>query len=293
MAIYKQNTTDTVFATFATAPDATPTILAVNSAGTTDTTITFGTVTGSNSNRTYKSLMTIDAATPVGAKDLQWTAVFSGTTHERYGDFYVTTQLLEDLAGVGTGNFEVTINVKDQLSNNVADVSITIHNAADDDSPIYGPLLTATDGNTSEFMLADATYTVRGSKAGFSMSPTAITVTATATKNVTGTVQVIPNPSDSSVCRLFIFPIYLDNTDVKNLSIFAWTKDKLSKTNGEFIINKKNRFVYNSATTPDSYYYDAIQGETIIINSPELGIDEEEIDVPALATKDLADLIDE
>jgi hypothetical protein len=292
MAIYKQNTTDTVFATFATAPDATPTILAVNSAGTTDTTITFGTVTGSNSNRTYKSLMTIDAATPVGAKDLQWTAVFSGTTHERYGDFYVTTQLLEDLAGVGTGNFEVTINVKDQLANNVQGVQITIHNEADDDTPLYGPLTTDASGNAATFFL-DGNFTARGSKAGFNMSPTAISVTGTSTKNVTGTTNVIPNPASIEVCRLFIFPIHLDATDVKNLTIYARTKDALSKTNGEFIMKKQNRFIYNPSTTPDSYYYDAIRGETVLITSEALGLDNEEVDVPAQATKDLSDLIDE
>jgi hypothetical protein len=290
---YKQNTTDTVFATFSTAPDATPTLIALNSAGATDATITFGTVTGSNNNLTYSSLMTIDAATPVGAKDLKWSAVFSGTTHERFASFYVTTQLLEDLAGVGTGNFEVTVNVKDQFANNVQGVQVTVHNAADDDDPLYGPLTTDASGDAVLFMLSAASYTVRGSKAGFSMSPTAITVTGTSTKNVTGTTNVIPNPVAASVCRLFIYPVNLDNTDVKNLVIYAQTKELLSKSDGEFITNKQRKFTYNSSTTPDSYYYDAIQGETILITSLVLGLDKVEVDVPALSQKDLADLIDE
>jgi hypothetical protein len=110
---------------------------------------------------------------------------------------------------------------------------------------------------------------------------------------VTGTTNVIPNPASLDVCRLFFFPVHLDSTDVKPLVVYAQTKEALSKTNGEFITNIRRKFTYNSATTPDSYYYDAIRGETILVTSAVLGWDQVEVDVPDLATKDLADLIDE
>jgi hypothetical protein len=290
---FNQGDTAVVNATFDTVPDATPTVLARKADGTTDATITFGTVTGSNGNRTYSSLMTIDGATTVGHKNVVFTATITGTVNERFGYFRVDTQQLSDLAGIGTGNYEVTINVK-AGGNNIEGVQVTIHNSNDDDTPIYGPLTTGVDGNAGLFML-DGNFTVRGSKSGFLMTPQAITVTGTGTKNVTGTIQTITPPSDPDLCRLVLFVTKLNKEDAKNLKIEAWTKEKLSKTDGIFITNKikRQKFTYDSGTTPDSYYYDAIQGEKIIINSPELGIDEKEIDVPAQATKDLADLIDE
>lgn len=188
----------------------------------------------------------------------------------------------------GTGVYTVTINVQAD-SSDVADASITVHNSSNDDSPFSGVLVTDTNGN-AVFSLDIGTYYVRTRKAAYTFSDTQIVVSASSTKNVTGTANAIGTPADAELCRLYIYPITLDNQDVANLKIHIKSDSVLTKVNGEFISNTSSEFTYDDGTTPDSYYFDALQTAVVHIKCIELGLDHD-ITVPAEDSKDLDDLI--
>jgi hypothetical protein len=190
--------------------------------------------------------------------------------------------------GLGTGQYTATINVK-VASVNVADAKVTIHNASNDDDPHYGPVTTDINGN-AVFTIEGNVY-VRVSKVGYSFTATAKNITSTATYNVTGTAASITPPSDPDLCRLVLFPITLDNLDIADLVIHISSEENLTKVNGEFIKHAKDTFTINTATDPDSYYYDAVQGAVVHIWCADLGIDQNYITVPALSTVDLDTLI--
>jgi hypothetical protein len=191
--------------------------------------------------------------------------------------------------GLGTGQYTATINVKDDVPANVSGAKVTVHNASNDDTPFYGPVTTDANGN-AVFTIEGNVY-VRVSKAGYNFAPTAKNITASDTYNITGTVLTITPPSDPDLCRLCIYPITLDNQDVTGLKIEISSKDGFTKINGEFIKNSTLEFTYDDTTTPDSYYFDAVQGATVNIACGDLWTGNQEIFVPSEATKDLKDLI--
>lgn len=189
--------------------------------------------------------------------------------------------------GLGTGQYTATINVKVD-SVNVQGATVTIHNASNDDDPWYGPVTTDLNGN-AVFTIEGNVY-VRVSKAAYNFTATAKNITASGTYNVTGTANVITPPSDPDLCRLYLFPITLDNQDVADLVIHISSKENLTKVNGEFVKNAKDTFTIDTGTDPDSYYYDAVQTALVHIVCVELGIDKA-VTVPAESTKDLDTLI--
>jgi len=195
----------------------------------------------------------------------------------------------EPAAG-GSGLYNITINVK-AASVNVQAVTVSIHNAANDDTPYY--LTTATDasGNTGVYSLDAGSYTVRASKAGYTFANTAITVSATGTKNVTGTADTVSSPASPDLCRVRCYPINLDNTDVASLVIEVGTAGEINLLGDtHYITNTEDVFTLDTATTPDSYYFDAVQGSVINIYNELLGFNHE-VTVPAATNVDLATLI--
>jgi hypothetical protein len=188
----------------------------------------------------------------------------------------------------GAGAYNAEINVKDDSLNNVTNAKITIHNSSDDDTPVIATGITDTLGNVT--LNIDGSVYVRVSKVGFNFTSTNINVTASGTYNVSGTVITYLQPADPDLCRLFVYPITLDNQDVTDIKINISSKDGLTKVNGEFIKNASLEFTYDNTTTPDSYYFDAVQGTTVHINCDLLGIDHE-VTVPVESTKDLNDLV--
>lgn len=190
---------------------------------------------------------------------------------------------------VGSGAKAITFNIKDGSANNLEGVNVCVHNAANDESPEYACGQTDTDGNAPEFNLDAATYSVRLTKAGAIVSETeTVVITADATVNLTVVAQTVSNPTDPDVCRLRIYPITLGNADITDIatSIKISSKEALMIVEDQVISNTSSTFTYDSSTTPDSYYFDAVRTATVNITCDVLGIDAD-VDVPDLAAKRL------
>jgi len=246
---------------------------------------------------------TTGAAATIGAYQIKYSAVVDGVTRYAYDQYDISVNSVDDVhsntqtiitnLNVSSGARAVVFNVKDGGANPVEGVKLSVHNALNDDSPIYGQLVTDGLGDTATINLDDATYKVRVSKAAAIISSveTAV-VAASGTKNLTVTPTTINNPADPDLCRLYLFPITLGNADITDLatSLTISGRDALTKVNGEFVKNAEMTFTYDSTTTPDSYYFDAVQGALVHITCIPLGIDHD-VTVPAEAVKDLNDLI--
>jgi hypothetical protein len=171
---------------------------------------------------------------------------------------------------------------------------VTIHNESDDDSPFYSALDTDLNGNTGAFSLDNGTYYVRASKAGYVFVNSTITVaSASATFNITGTTTTITAPSDPTLCKLYFFPKTLSNAEITSLECtITSSAPTWVKSNDQLISKDTGTFTYDSSTTPDSFYFNIIQGVTAYVKCKTLGISEE-ITIPAETTKNLYDLLEE
>lgn len=224
----------------------------------------------------------------VGAYQVRYTAVLSGTTRYDYDEYNISVYNVDDIAALGDGVYNATINVKDDVPQNVADAYVSIHNSNDDDAIIASG---RTDAQGNVTLNISGNIYVRVEKAGFNFTATAKNITASATYNVTGTRALsIQNPSDADLCRLFLFPLTLDGQDVTSLTITISSKEALTKVNGEFIKNASDTFTYDNTTDPDSYYFDAVQGSVVHVTADLLGIDND-VTVPAETTQNLYELI--
>jgi hypothetical protein len=191
--------------------------------------------------------------------------------------------------GAGSGAYNATVNVKDDSAIDVPNAFVTIHNASDDDAPVIANGTTDNSGNV--ILAIDGNVYIRVRKAGFNFTSTAKNITATGTYNVTGTAIAATNPSDPDVCRLRLYPITLGNADITDLAdeIIISSQGSLTKINDQYIKNTELSFTYDSGTTPDSYYFDAVRLSTCHITCAALGLDHD-ITVPDEATKNISDL---
>jgi hypothetical protein len=309
---FNRNEAVRFFVTMDTAPTGTPTItIEKNGASILAATA----MTQGLSNLEWYYDYTIDGAAAVGAYQVRYTAVIDGVTRYVPEAYNVSINNADDLAtdiaavptveeidtelsdnhtsgawgSGGGGAYNATINVKDQDTNNVANAVVTIHNSNDDD-PIIAAGTTDAQGDVT--LNIEGNVYVRVSKVGFTFDSTAKNITASATYNVTGTAISYSEPASVDLCRLFLYPVTLGGADITDLAttFYISSQGKLTKVDGAFIENTTLNFTYNDATTPDSYYFDAVQGSTVFIKCKALGITAE-ITVPALATQDLYDLI--
>jgi hypothetical protein len=231
------------------------------------------------------------------AHQIEYSATVGGDDVTGFQDYDVSSTSLEELAenlNVTRGLFSITINVKDDVSGDpIENVKVNIRNSANDDDPRYGTLITDSLGNTVIANLdgEPTTYTVRLAKPGGIVSKNEeIIVSASGTKNLTVTAFSITEPTDAELCRIYLYPITLDNLNITDLKITISTKEALTKVNGEYIKNSKADFNYDAGTDPHSYYFDAVQGSTIDLFSNEIGLNHT-ITVPAESTYDLSNLI--
>ncbi len=238
---------------------------------------------------------TTDAAALAGAYQVKYSATVDGVARSAFDHYNVTVSGMDDIQSSvdiltgGAGAYNVTIHCKDSSNADIAGAKISVHNSGNDDSPLIATGTTDTSGNATVNLDA-GTYTVRAYKAGQVFANITPTISASGSEEMTGVGVIITPPSDPELCRLHLFPITLDNQDVTGLTINITSAEKLTKVNGEFIKNGVGTFTYDSATTPDSYYFDAVQGTVARVTCDELGLDHE-VTVPAESTKDLSGLV--
>lgn len=187
--------------------------------------------------------------------------------------------------GLGTGQYIATINVQ-AGGTDVADAKVTVHNASNDDNPVYGPVSTDIDGN-AVFTIEGNVY-IRVSKAGYLFTATAKNIIASATYNVTGTALTIDPPGDPELCTLYLYSKTLENVTVTDLVVDIKSKEKLTKVDGQYLEHAEDTFTYDSET--ESYQYDAIQGAVVWITCEAIGLNQK-ITVPATSTANLDTLI--
>jgi hypothetical protein len=300
------------------APTGTPTVAIYRDADPTPVEVlaaTSMTVKAGTSNLIWEYVYTTGASATVGSHNIEYSAVIDGVTRFAYEPYYQSINnidsLADDIAAVptvgeidtelsgthgagswlsgtaGTGAYNATIHVQDQNTNDVADAHVTIHNATDDDTPVIADGYTDANGDVT--LNIEGNIYVRVSKAGFTYTSTTKNITSSATYTVSGTVDSVSNPIDPDVCRLRIFPITLGNADITDLatSLKISSKGRLTKISGQFISNDTLTWTYDSSTTPDSYYFDAVRLAGVRIECDELGIDADVL-VPDAATYDIS-----
>lgn len=191
----------------------------------------------------------------------------------------------------GTGAYSVIFNVKDGSAVAQVGAYVTVHNSNDDDSPLLA-WDTATDANgDTDTLNIDGAVKVRVSAANFTYTTSSHTISASGTINLVGVASTVSNPTDPDVCRLRLYPITLGNADITDLatSIKIHSQESLTKVSGQYIKNTEATFTYDSATAPDSYYFDAVRGSTVHLTCDVLGLDHD-LTVPDEATKDISAL---
>lgn len=193
--------------------------------------------------------------------------------------------------GIGTGAYEITIRTIDQSTDRVADAVVTVHNAVNDDA-LINKGATNSEGEITFNLAGETTYYIRVKKNGFAFTSQTVAVELESTTfTLAGTVMTYSEPAEEDLCRLFLYPVTLDGADITDLTINIFSADDFAKTAGGFFIsNVQLPFIYNAATTPDSYYFDAIQGSVVKISSDDLGM-AATITVPATANANLDTLI--
>ncbi|MFC1856183.1 hypothetical protein ACFL2A_06550, partial [Thermodesulfobacteriota bacterium] len=298
-------------------PTGTPTV-AVEQNGTSILAATNMTVVSGTNNLIWYYDYTTDSAAVIGAYQVKYSAVIDGVTRYAYEHYDVSLKSVDDVdsavsavptvveidaqlttfhgsgawtdSGVGAGAYNATIHVQDGGLNDVSDAYVTVHNAADADTPIIAS--GTTDANGKVILNIDGNVYIRASKAGFNFTSTAHNIASSATYSVSGTVISYSAPTDPELCRLYIYPITLDNASIVDLaaSLTITSRDVLTKVNGEFVKNASMSFTYDATTTPDSYYFDALQGANVQITCDPLGIDHDLL-VPLEVSKDLNDLV--
>jgi len=194
--------------------------------------------------------------------------------------------------GAGSGLNNITVHCKDGSAVDIPGVKVTVHNTANDDTPVIAVQTSDANGDAA-VTLDNGTYTIRGHKAGYTFSNIAPVVSGSATVEIPGVGVTITAPSDPDLCRLYLFPITLGNADITDLAsnLIIKSKDNLTKINDEFISNTQANFTYDSSTDPDSYYFDAVQGVTVTLTSSKLGVNNKSFVVPEESTYDIYDLI--
>jgi hypothetical protein len=217
----------------------------------------------------------------------QYESVFSYTVDGDAGvsisEFDITTYNIDDVKtdtetiivtiGATSGDNSVTLNIKDNDSNNLEGVNFTIKNSNNDPGTTYGAGQTDSDGNTGLINIADGTYTVRLSKPGTLIGENkTIVVTTDATFNLTVTVNTITPPTSPGVCKVIVYPSKLGFTNVTDAKIYVTTLTNLSPVGGVFLDKRAVLMTYDSTTDLDSYYIEVIYGATIRLSSTTLGI---------------------
>ena len=176
--------------------------------------------------------------------------------------------------GAGPGDKAIVFHCKDSTPNDIAGVRVTVYNEANT-VKVAGPFTTDANGNTGTFLLNDLTYTLRLAKEGAVNEEQEKTISGDATIECTLTVDSPSVPSDPELCRVYFYPITLDGQDVEDLAAYISSKTILTKVNGEFIRHATQPFVYDAATTPDRYYFDAFRGSLVKVWSTDVGINKE------------------
>jgi hypothetical protein len=194
--------------------------------------------------------------------------------------------------GLGSGARSIIFNIKNGSAENVSGVKVSVHNNADDETPIAGPVTTDVNGNTTTLLLDDTggnNYNVRLSNPGVIIGETeSVAVTGDATINLTVVAFSITPPGDAELCKLWLSANTLENTVVTDHEIHISTMGQLTKVDGEVVSDTEDTFTYDAGN--DTYYYNALQGAVVTIECDALNISKE-ITVPALTTQDVYDLL--
>jgi hypothetical protein len=278
------------------APTGTPTISITRGQGTAlDTPISDANMTQGDSTLEWYYNYTTEAAAQVGLYTAKYDAIVDTVARTAYDHYDVTIKDADDLSSEisaitgGSGTANIIISLKDGVGVDVADCKVEVY-SNDDTLLVAGAFTTNSNGDTNSgntFLLVDSTsYKVRMYKAGAVNETQTIAVSGNATHGLTVTVSTPSNPSDPDVCRLRIFPITLDNQDITDLAseIELTVEDMPEEIESQFIRGTTYPFIYDSSTTPDSYYFDAVRGSDVRLVCKKLGFDNP-LTVPDLTTQ--------
>lgn len=223
----------------------------------------------------YDYITASDAA--VGAYQIKYSAVVSGTTYYAYGNYQVSIANLDAIKadtetiianiGVSAGARAIIFNVTDGTAP-IINVKLSVHNSNNDDTPLFGILTTNALANTGTINLDDGTYKVRVSKAGSIVSAIkTATVTASATINYTVVATTITPPADPELCKIIIYAITLGNVAATGLTINIISDENFTKVGSQYVKHASLPFSYDAVN--GYYHFTALRGVDVEITCTE------------------------
>jgi len=188
------------------------------------------------------------------------------------------TLIRSDIAGVIThgdsawltgggmsGSNAITINVHDGDGVNVLQAAVEIWDSAG--TAFYEKKFSNSSGQ-AVFNMDAGTYTVKISKAGYSFTDTALTVTTSASVTYTITAYVIGSPATAGLCRVYTYVFNPDGTAFSSVTSSA-VVSLVDKNDNNFYAGVVTG-VYN--TTTKLLYWDIIKGAKATVSITEVGL---------------------
>lgn len=227
---------------------------------------------------------TTGAAATIGAYQVKYSAVIDSVTRYAYDQYDISVYDVDDVKAdtetiisnlnISAGARAIVFNIKDGSSNPVEGVNVSVHNSNNDDTPIFGQLVTDNLGDTNTINLDDATYKVRLTKAAAIISEveTAV-VTQSETKNLTVVATSITPPASADMCKLVIFATNIENEDLSTLDITVTTKENRTITaNDVFVTVTESSFTLDTVTSPDNFFVEVIRGIEVTVRCDACGV---------------------
>lgn len=187
-----------------------------------------------------------------------------------------------------TGSNTITINIKDQNTNNVVECAVEIWDAAN--TVFYERKTTDSSGNTSHD-IDDGTYTVRIHKAGYIFSDQTLIISEAATVNYTGTTVIIGTPADPDACRVYDYAFEQDDeTPVASLDACCFITSLPYDYDGKLHSGARRDATYDPET--GLFYWDIVKGATVKFHVKHFGYINKSKVIPALDQARLSDIED-
>ena len=184
------------------------------------------------------------------------------------------------------GSNTVALTIKDGSGNNIVEAAIEVYDAVG--TTFYEKKFSNSSGQ-GIFQLDDGSYTIKIHKSGFTFTDTVIVVSGALAQAITGTALVITAPSDPTLCRIYVYVKYPNNTIPSALITGLKVVELPEFISGIGYAGDLETGQYDSVT--GLLYWDVVQGATARISVKELGIDNKKIIIPAATTAEIEDLI--
>jgi len=185
-----------------------------------------------------------------------------------------------------SGSNAITINIKDQNTDNVVACAVEIWDQAN--TVFYERKITNSNGDTS-YNIDNGTYTVRIHKAGYIFSDKTLIVTDAEIVNYTGTTVIIGTPAAADACRVYDYAFQSDGlTPVATIEASCFISVLPYDYSDKIHSGERRDGIYDSST--GLLYFDLARGSTVKFRVKHFGYMNKTKTIPDLDQARLTDL---